>query len=525
MESFYHRLRNIVSRYDSDNIFILGKGASVDLVNPRVFEKGIVIALNDGERIVPADITLFHDEWVIESIKKNGYKSGLYVTNRDLPDGVDRFYAPYVPADQESGELIVQRFNSEELLIENVMLVSALKCAKFIAEVRRRRQQVYLLGFDFDASRGFSKAFSQDFSGDEKVFQTKVISLQEHYLLVFLHLLRESSVHVIHVGEKIYSGIDAFECNRRFHLPQSVGGDEGESVCESKKNIAGDKENGQKKRVEIVAEFTTNHFGSTEKLVNMVRLAAQAGADYVKVQKRDVETFYSDAQLESPYNSPFGGTFRDFREGLELSSEQFEILDEECKRHGVEWFASVLDVQSFRFIASFGQQFVKLPSTISQHRDLLETVAKEHKGGIVVSTGYTDQEYEEVLLKLFRECPTLVLMQCNSAYPTPPGDCNIGVVRHYNHLAARYANIVPAYSSHDLGSQGSSLAVAAGSRMIEKHVKLGVTKWAHFDSVALDLHSGEFAQFVKDVRRAELYCGKDYKTVSESENHKYWVKS
>ena len=112
--------------------------------------------------------------------------------------------------------------------------------------------------------------------------------------------------------------------------------------------------------------------------------------------------------------------------------------------------------------------------------------------------------------------------QCNSAYPTPVHDCNIGVIRHYRDLSKEYQHIVPGYSSHDIGSTASALAVAAGARMLEKHVKLGNTEWAHFDAVALDLTTGEFANYVAAIREAETFIGSEEKKVNSSEHHKYF---
>jgi N-acetylneuraminate synthase len=57
--------------------------------------------------------------------------------------------------------------------------------------------------------------------------------------------------------------------------------------------------------------------------------------------------------------------------------------------------------------------------------------------------------------------------------------------------------------------------------MVEKHVKLGNTEWAHFDSVALDLQNGDFKKFVSDVRTAKLALGDGIKKINRNENHKY----
>ena len=52
------------------------------------------------------------------------------------------------------------------------------------------------------------------------------------------------------------------------------------------------------------------------------------------------------------------------------------MVEEICKKLGIKWFASVLDIKSFKFIEHFQPEVVKLPSTISQHKDLLIYVSK-----------------------------------------------------------------------------------------------------------------------------------------------------
>lgn len=162
--------------------------------------------------------------------------------------------------------------------------------------------------------------------------------------------------------------------------------------------------------------------------------------------------------------------------------------------------------------------------TISDHCDFHKKVAREYKGRLVVSTGFTERTYEDYVLNLYRENSKLYLLQCTSAYPTPTHDCQVAVVRHYAELKHEYPNVVAGYSSHDSGSEASRLAVAAGAKMIEKHVRLDSVDWVHFDKVAVDLISGEFKKFVSDIRRAEILLGSGRKSIRSSEHHKYWKK-
>lgn len=174
----------------------------------------------------------------------------------------------------------------------------------------------------------------------------------------------------------------------------------------------------------------------------------------------------------------------------------------------------------------FSPSLVKLPSTISEKKEYLEFVADNYTGSLVISTGMTDKAYENWLLETFTRQESLYLLHCNSAYPTPDEHTNIGVVRHYAQLASRLEStagprIVPGYSSHDYGWMASALAVAAGAGMVEKHVKLGNTEWAHFDAVAVDLLTEDFQEYVNNVRRAQIHVGSTEKRIMASEHHKY----
>jgi N-acetylneuraminate synthase len=275
------------------------------------------------------------------------------------------------------------------------------------------------------------------------------------------------------------------------------------------------------RNVAIVAELTTNHFGDRQRLETMIRASFAAGADYIKLQKRDVQTFYSAEELAAPYVSPFGTTFGEYRSALELTEDDFAHVDALCHTVGIGWFASVLDEPSFQFVRQFSPRMIKLPSTISQHTDFLTYVARNFNGSVVLSTGMTDRSYEEFVLTTFARMDRLFLLQCNSAYPTPMEDCNVAVVRHYSDLSRKDARIVPGYSSHDQGWLASVIAIGAGARMIEKHIKIGTTRWAHFDEVAVDVGNGEFADYVHHLRQAETILGNPIKSPTKSEHHKY----
>jgi sialic acid synthase SpsE len=278
---------------------------------------------------------------------------------------------------------------------------------------------------------------------------------------------------------------------------------------------------GSSDRVSVVAELTSNHGGNPAQLLQMAAESFESGADYIKLQKRNVETFYTEQMLASNYESPYGTTLGAYRRALEITVDDATAVDEVARDYGKNWFFSVLDYDSFRFAMQFEPEILKIPSTVSNHRNFITRVAKEFQSTIVVSTGMTNGSYESFILDTFSRCNEIVLMQCTSAYPTPPEAAHIAVVRHYRDLSKEYHRIVPGYSSHDLGWLGSCLAVAAGAKVVEKHVRFGETDWLHFRDVALDLRTGEFREYVNHIRNAETILGSESKEILAIEHHKY----
>lgn len=472
-----------------------------------MYSKSLVIALNDAEWIHAPDISIFHEPWVEESIESSGFKSSLYLTSTDFrPSDKDYFKLAYQPLVNDGADVMMSRLlDLDSLEVEEVMLMTALKLALIVAEIRGAQQEVFLVGFDFESAKGFSKHVPTGFNKKNEADGKFLIDIQRHFLSNAIYMLRERQLSIFHVGSLDISTLTPSQVNERNQEIYS-----GKAFQSEASPI-----------VLVTAEITTNHFGDRSRLERLVREARIAGADLVKFQKRNVETFYSKKQLSMHYSSPFGETFGDYRRALELDREDFEFIENLCMEIGIQWFLSTLDLESYEFAKEVGPAMIKLPSTISEHREFLAHVADDFTGDLVLSTGMTDESYENWVLSIFQKQERLFLLHANSAYPTPDSDCNIDVIRRYSRISETRPQLIPGWSSHDMGWFGSVMAVGAGARMVEKHVKLGNTEWAHFDAVAMDMSTSEFKEYVKAIRRAEIILGTSEKTVRPSEHHKY----
>ncbi|MEO0108333.1 MAG: N-acetylneuraminate synthase family protein, partial [candidate division WOR-3 bacterium] len=103
----------------------------------------------------------------------------------------------------------------------------------------------------------------------------------------------------------------------------------------------------------LVAEIGINHNGSIEIAKRLIELAAKAGWDAVKFQKRTIERVYTPEELARPRESPFGTTNGDLKRGLEFGLAQYQEIDRFCRQLKIPWFASVWDEESVDFITQF----------------------------------------------------------------------------------------------------------------------------------------------------------------------------
>lgn len=271
----------------------------------------------------------------------------------------------------------------------------------------------------------------------------------------------------------------------------------------------------------VIAELTNNHLGDTERLIEMVDACVSQGANVIKIQKREPKHFYTESELKSHYLSPFGNTLAQYRAGVELTLDQIKYLHNYCVQKQIPWFSSVLDLPSYNKLNIFDLFAIKIPSTISQHKKFINNISQTNSKLILVSTGATNMEYVNWIINTFKS-KFLVIMQCTSSYPCAAADCNINVIKSLKSvLVKNKVNGQLGYSSHDVGSLASQLALALGVKIFEKHVKLGSVPWVHFDSVALDLNEGALAAYVSDLATAHTMLGSGIKTVLPTEHHKY----
>lgn len=261
----------------------------------------------------------------------------------------------------------------------------------------------------------------------------------------------------------------------------------------------------------IIAEIGINHNGDVTLAKRLISVAAAAGCDAVKFQKRTVEKVYTKEFLDSPRQSPWGSTQRAQKEGLEFHEDEYAQLDEFCRAAGIEWFASAWDVESQRFLQQFDCTHNKVASAMLTNLPLLEIVAGEGKHTFI-GTGMSTWEEIDAAVDIFRKynCP-FELMHCNSIYPMPNEKANLRMIEN---LRKRYGEKV-GYSGHEKGYIPSVCAAALGATSIERHITLSREMYGSDQKASLEPH--ELCALVKALRETEKVMGTGKRILSEEE--------
>lgn len=248
----------------------------------------------------------------------------------------------------------------------------------------------------------------------------------------------------------------------------------------------------------FVAEFTTNHMGNLNILLRMVEQAARAGASLIKMQKKDVETFYSKEKLDSPYPNPYGKTYRDYRSIFEFDKEDFQRFDRKCRQERIRWFSTVQDVPSLRFMLELGLDHFKVASSNAHNRPLLEECARSipKDATIVISVAGSTLARVDEALSIFPD-HKIWLLHCVAQYPCPPENLRLGNIAQLRRSFAS-ERVRIGYSGHEEGIPASLAAISMGAELVERHFCLSRHSFVHH--IECSLEPDEFRALVEAAR-------------------------
>ena len=264
----------------------------------------------------------------------------------------------------------------------------------------------------------------------------------------------------------------------------------------------------QNDEVYIIAEMSANHGGSLDNALEIVRQAAKAGADCLKIQTYTADSLTIDCDNE--YFKVKGGLWDGYKlyDLYKEAGTPYEWqgrIRKECERNGIDFLSTPFDRDGVDFLDDLGIEAYKIASYEMVDIPLIEYVAGKGKP-IIISTGMGSideiQDAVDACKRTGNE--QIVLLKCCSEYPAPWADMHLGNIPD---MIGRF-RLPVGLSDHSKGSLGAVVGVSLGACVVEKHIKLdGVNSVDSGFSMPVD----EFAKMVRNVRNAKTISrGPDY---------------
>ncbi len=271
------------------------------------------------------------------------------------------------------------------------------------------------------------------------------------------------------------------------------------------------------KHVIIIAEAGVNHNGDLALARRMVKEARRAGAYYVKFQTAVPELVISEFAPKAEYQKETTGAVEsqlDMCRAIHLPLGDYEGLADLCRQEGIGFMSTPFDLVSIDTLVPLGMDYWKIPSGEITNLPYLRKIAS--KGGrVILSTGMSTLDEVEAAVRILENGgigrSDIILLHCNTQYPTPMCDVNLRAMDALRILGCGGVG----YSDHTVGIEVPVAAVAMGATVIEKHFTLDKNMPGPDHKASLE--PDELAAMVKSIRNIECALGSGEKIVSDSE--------
>lgn len=213
------------------------------------------------------------------------------------------------------------------------------------------------------------------------------------------------------------------------------------------------------RRTLCIAEVSANHCQSLDLARELVRAAAAAGADAVKIQTYTADDMVAnDPRILCPAGPWKGRPLYDLYRECSTPREWFPILRDEAAKAGIPLFTSVFNPADIPYLEAEGCPAYKVAASEANWQELLEALETTSKPVIVSGRGFCGWDD--------RDGAGWYGLQVVPEYPAPANAYQIRALG----AGGAWAGI----SDHTAGIELAPIAVAAGARIVEKHLCLSV---------------------------------------------------
>lgn len=269
----------------------------------------------------------------------------------------------------------------------------------------------------------------------------------------------------------------------------------------------------------FIADIASNHDGSLARARELIRLAAEAGADAVKFQHFLAKDIVSDAGFRSlgdklGHQANWDRSVYETYETYELSRDWTPELAVAAGEAGVDFMTTPYDFAAIELVADLVPAF-KIGSGDITWTAIIERIAACGKPTLLATGAATMDDVERAVATALAVNPALVLMQCNTNYTASRenlGYVNLSVLRTY---AERWPGMPLGLSDHTGGHVTVLGAIALGARVVEKHFTDDTSRQGPDHPFSMDPET--WSAMVSASRDLEAALGDGVKRIEENE--------
>lgn len=264
----------------------------------------------------------------------------------------------------------------------------------------------------------------------------------------------------------------------------------------------------------VIAEIGHNHQGKLDTCKAMFLAAKEAGANAVKLQKRNNKTLYTKALYNEPYNSEnsYAPIYGEHREALEFKKEQYAELIRYAKEIGIIFFATAFDFESLDFLVDLDMPAYKIASGDLLNIPLQRRIAALGKPVLLSTGGGTFTDIKRAVDNIRQYTDQLIVFHCTASYPANVEDMNLLVIPELKKL---FPDVIIGLSDHENGIDAASVGYMLGARVFEKHFTLN-RSWKGTDQ-SFSLEPEGLRKLIRNLNRIPVLLGSSDKQLLESE--------
>lgn len=267
----------------------------------------------------------------------------------------------------------------------------------------------------------------------------------------------------------------------------------------------------------IIAEAGVNHNGRLDLALKLCDAAKESGVDCVKFQTWQTEKIVTRNADKASYQSENTHDTEesqfDMLKKLELSYEDFRIIQEYCHKIGIDFLSTPDEEYSLAFLMNeLNLPLIKIGSGEVTNIPYLRQMAS-YRRPVILSTGMSTLAQVAMAYDTLIDygAPSVSLLHCTTNYPCPKDEVNLKAMQTMKEAFKCQCG----YSDHTMGIEVPIAAVALGAEIIEKHFTLDRSMIGPDHKASLEPQ--ELKAMVGAIRNIEMALGDGIKKPNKSE--------